>query len=72
MKTKKVGISTGTIINSRLEKNIKKKKQNLNKMNTCKKCYSFNSKNMVCNKYSFKISAIELGIKCKDFNKKKN
>lgn len=67
MKTKKTGVSTNTIINPRLERKMKQKEDRLNKMNTCKKCKYFNENSMICNNYNFRISTIELGLKCKGF-----
>lgn len=67
MKVKKTGVSTNTIINPRLERRLKRKEDRLKKMNTCKKCKHFNKNSMMCNIYNFRISTIELGLKCKKF-----
>lgn len=67
MKTKKTGIATNTIINPRLERRLENKNKKLKKMNTCRKCNNFNNKSMYCKKYNFRVSTIELGIKCKSY-----
>lgn len=69
-KTKKTGITTNTIINPRLEKRLEQRQKSLNKKNICSKCSKFNKKSMWCNQYNFRVSTIELGIKCKSYERK--
>ena len=70
MKTKKTGISTGTIINPRLESRLQRKQERINKNNNCNKCKNFYKNNSWCCKYNFKVSTIELGSKCKGYDYK--
>ena len=68
MKSKKTGVPTNMIINTRLERLKKAKNKRLRKMNNCQKCSYFKSSERWCQKYDFKISGIEVGTKCKSFN----
>ena len=71
MKTKKTGVSTGIIINPRLEKMMEKREQKIKISKNCSKCKNFYKKNSWCYKYNFRISTIELGTKCKDYKNRR-
>lgn len=68
MKIKKTGIATGTIINPRLENVKKKKEERIKRSKNCNRCKSFYKKNSWCYRYNFRVSTIELGSKCKDYD----
>lgn len=68
MKSKKTGVATNIIINVRLAKYKSKKEQSIKKGKNCNKCNNFYKRNSWCNKYSFKVSTIELGKNCKGYS----
>ena len=69
-KTKKTGIATSIVINPRLEKRLEQRQKKIIKKNICTKCSKFNKNTMWCNQYNFRVSTIELGIKCKSYERK--